>query len=183
MKIGIIVGSFRKGSYSQAIASFIEEQSNGTMMFEQIDISNLPMFNQDYDDEDRTPEEWTVFRNSLRGYQGFIFITPEYNRGLPPVIKNALDVASRPYGKNQWDGKIAGVISTSMGALGGFGAHHQLRQTLVFLNTKTLAQPEMYLGNLGESVIQNNKLTCEKTQEFVKVFIKAYTVWADKNLK
>jgi chromate reductase len=111
-----------------------------------------------------------------------LFVTPEYNRSVPAVLKNAVDVASRPYGKNVWNGKPGAVISSSIGAIGGFGANHILRQSLVFINVPAMAQPEAYIGNVAANFDDSGKLTKEDTQKFLKDFIKAFQSWVEKLL-
>src|SRR5690242_19283047 len=106
------------------------------------------MYNQDLDAS--PPKEWVDFKNRLSSFDGVIFVTPEYNRSIPGVLKNAIDVASRPYGKSAWDGKPAAVISVSPGSIGGFGANHHLRQSLVFINMPVMQQPEAYIGGASK---------------------------------
>jgi chromate reductase len=133
-KIAVLVGSLRKESFSRKIAE------NVVTLFPEgyetvfVDIGNLQLYNQDYDDEDRAPEEYNIFRNKMRNIDAVLFVTPEYNRTMPAVLKNALDVGSRPYGSSVWDGKPALIISQSPGSISGFGANHHLRQSLTFLN-------------------------------------------------
>ena len=146
---------------------------------EMVDISNLEIFNQDYEDEGKTPESWINFRNNIKNYDAFIFVTPEYNRSVPAVLKNAIDIGSRPYGQNLWDSKPALVISVSMGALAGFGANHHLRQTLVFLNMPTLQQPEAYIGNAMELFDENGNLTNDRTRGFLQSVLEAYISWVE----
>ena len=109
-----------------------------------------------------------------------LFVTPEYNRSVPAALKNAIDVGSRPYGKSVWSGKPAGVVSVSPGAMGGFGANHHLRQSLVFLNMPTLDQPEAYVGNAAKLVDDNREVTVEGTREFLRGFMTAYEKWIGK---
>ncbi|HIT90002.1 MAG TPA: NAD(P)H-dependent oxidoreductase [Candidatus Merdenecus merdavium] len=178
--VGIIVGSLRKDSFSkkvaQVVASFLPDNYEATF----VDISNLPMFNQDFDDEGTTPKEWIDFREEIKNLDTYIFVTPEYNRSIPPVLKNALDVASRPYGQNVWTGKPGAVISVSPGITAGFGANHHLRQTLSFLNVYTMQQPEAYLSNIIESLDNEGNLTKEHTLEYLKSITAAYVDWVSK---
>jgi chromate reductase len=148
--IGIIIGSLRKDSFNRKLAQNIQKLITGDAEASIIEIGGLELYNQDYDDFDQAPQSYKAFRKTMQSVDAVIFITPEYNRSIPAVIKNALDVGSRPYGKSVWDGKPALVISSSPGAFGGFGANHQLRQSLVFLNMPTVQQPEMYLHHVNE---------------------------------
>jgi chromate reductase len=145
-----------------------------------VDISNLPMYNQDYDDEGRTPEAWKVFRDEIKSLDGFLFVTPEYNRSLPPVLKNALDIASRPYGQNVWNGKPGAIISVSIGKLGAFGANHHLRQTLVFLNVLLLQQPEAYIGDIAGLLDSKGELKNPETKKFLESYAAAFAGWVEK---
>ena len=110
-----------------------------------------------------------------------LFVTPEYNRSVPAAIKNALDVGSRPYGKSVWDGKPGAVISVSPGAIGGFGANHHLRQSLVFVNVPAMQQPEAYIGMAAKLFDDNGELTNQETAKFLRQFIEAFTKWIDRN--
>jgi chromate reductase len=137
------------------------------------------MYNQDL--EEVPPAAWTEFRSRLKGFDGVLFVTPEYNRSVPAVMKNAIDIGSRPYGKNSWDGKPGGIVSVSPGALSGFGANHHLRQSLVFINVPAMQQPEAYIGNAAKLFDNNGKLTDESTREYLQKFIDAYAKWVARN--
>jgi len=138
-KIAIIVGSLRKDSVNRKVAKALIALAPESLKLEIIEIGRLPLFNQDL--EETPPVEWTAFRESVKGVDGVLFVTPEYNRSVPAALKNALDVGSRPYGASVWNGKPGAVVSASPGTLAGFGANHHLRQSLVFLNVPTMAQP------------------------------------------
>ncbi len=178
--IGILVGSLRKDSYNKRIAHFILEQQSNNFRYSIIEIGDLPLYNQDYDDHGTVPESYIRFRQEITPMDGILFITPEYNRAVPAVLKNAIDVGSRPYGRNKWDGKPAAIISSSIGAYGGFGANHQLRQSLVFVNLHPLQQPEAYLGNIQECVGVNGKIGLQKTKDFLLSFKNAFEQWVDR---
>ncbi len=178
-KIGIIIGSLREGSNSRAIGNSIQKLFPKDYEAEIIDISQLPLYNQDFDDKGQVPDSYKAFREKVAALDGYVFITPEYNRSYPAVLKNALDVASRPYGQNKWGGKTGLVISQSPGALSGFGANHHLRQVLVFLNVMTVQQPEVYLGN-ANSFIENGKVTNESTLGFLQTAINAFVNLTEK---
>lgn len=111
---------------------------------------------------------------------GIVFVSPEYNRGVTAAIKNAIDVGSRPYGQAAWHGKPAAVITASMSAIGGFGANHQLRQALVFLDMPIMQQPEAYIGKAQELFDENGKLTNEEMGKFLDQIIGTYAKWVDK---
>jgi chromate reductase len=156
VRVGIIVGSLRRESFSRKIAETVAGLFPDSIALEWVSI-DLPMYNQDLDDDNTPPQAWTDFRATVRECDAYLFVTPEYNRSLPPVIKNALDVGSRPYGQNVWGGKKGAIISVSPGATGGFGANHALRQAVVFLDITMLQQPEMYIGSVTKSLDENGK--------------------------
>jgi chromate reductase len=147
-KIAILIGSLRSESINRRIGRSICAFASDKLDCNIVEIGDLPHYSQDYDAQ--PPEEYQRFRDRIAASDGILFCTPEYNRGLPGVLKNAIDVGSRPYGQSVWDKKPAAIISASPGAVGGFGANHQLRQSCVFLNMPVMQQPEAYLGNVTE---------------------------------
>jgi chromate reductase len=178
--IGILVGSLRRESFNQkiarAIAPMLEEQF--TTCF--IELQNLTIYNQDFDDDGNPPPAWTTFREEMKAVDAILFVTPEYNRSVPAVLKNALDIGSRPYGQSVWDGKPGGIISVSPGQLGGFGANHALRQAVVFLNVFMMQQPEAYIGGVTELLDADGKLTDDNTRAFLKTYADALTAWVKR---
>ena len=142
---------------------------------ELLDISGLPMFNEYL--EANPPKEWVTLKEKISAVDGLLFFTPEYNRSMPGVLKNAIDVGSRPYGKNSWDGKPAAIVSVSIGAISGFGANHHLRQSFTFANAPTIAQPEAYIRGAGNLFDNNGKLTNDSTKAFLKSFKEAFEKW------
>jgi chromate reductase, NAD(P)H dehydrogenase (quinone) len=180
-KIAVLVGSLRKESFNRKMAKALIGLAPESLKLEIIEIGGLPFYSEDLDDNN-PPIAWTEFRELLRKFDGVLFVTPEYNRSVPAVLKNAIDVASRPYGKSVWDGKPGAVISVSPGAIGGFGANHHLRQSLVFLNVPTMQQPEAYIGNAGSLFDENGNLA-SSIREFVSKYIHAFAVWVETNTK
>ncbi|OFI47715.1 NADPH-dependent FMN reductase [Floricoccus penangensis] len=172
-KIGIIIGSLRKGSFNRKVAETILPMFKGDLEADIIEIAELEMYNQDLDDESTPTQAWTDFREKIKLYDGIVFVTPEYNRSVPAVIKNAIDVGSRPYGANVWDGKPAAVITASTGAIGGFGSNHILRQSLVFVNMPTLQQPEAYLGHIDSSITEDGKID-QRTSDYLQGIVNSY---------
>ncbi|HCC35251.1 MAG TPA: ACP phosphodiesterase [Ruminococcaceae bacterium] len=169
MKLGIIVGSLRRESFSRKIAENTVKLLPSGITAEYIDIE-LPMYNQDLDDGGIPPQSWTDFRTKIKSCGAYLFVTPEYNRTIPPVIKNALDIGSRPFGQNAWGGgKKGAVISVSPGAIGGFGANHALRQAVVFLDITMLQQPEMYIGGVAKLLDENGAANAP-TEAFLQKF-------------
>lgn len=182
-KIAVIVGSLRKDSLNRKMAKELIKMAPSSIKLDIVEIGDLPLYNQDFDDEGQVPAAWTKFREQMKGYQGVLFVTPEYNRSIPAPLKNAIDVGSRPYGKSIWSGKPGAIISLSPGAVGGFGANHQLRQSLVFLDVPTLQQPEAYIGNAGNLFNDKGEIASEDTRKFVQKFIDTYAKWVETNSK
>jgi chromate reductase len=182
-RVGVLIGSLRKEAFSRKVAKTLMALAPADFQLEEVEIGDLAMFNQDFDDEGRTPAEWTDFRKGLKKFDAFLFVTPEYNRSVPAVLKNALDIGSRPYGKNVWDGKPGAVVSVTPGALGAFGSNHHLRQTLMFLNVPAMPQPEVYIANAANLFGGDGALTDAGTREFLQNFMAAFAVWVGKNAK
>jgi chromate reductase len=181
-KIAVVVGSLRKGSFTRLMAKTCAEVAPKSLSFTFIDIGKVSLYNQD-EDTDAPPASWKELREAIRPCDGVLFATPEYNRSVPGVLKNAIDVASRPYGKSAWDGKPCAVISVSPGAIGGFGANHHLRQSLVFLDMPAMQQPEAYIGHAADMFDQNGKMTNDKTREFLTKFMAAFATWVERHTK
>jgi chromate reductase len=178
--VAVVVGSLRKDSASRKVARALAAVAPEGLKFEFVEIGDLPFFDQDL--EATPPAQWVEFRNSIKAADAVLFVTPEYNRSVPGVLKNAIDVGSRPYGQSVWNGKPAAVISTSMGALGGFGANHHLRQSLVFLNMPTLNQPEAYIGNTLALFDEAGELINETTASFLTAFGQAFAELIDRHV-
>lgn len=178
-KISILVGSLRQGSYSRIIANKIKDINSESLEFEFIDISELPIYNEDFDEKITEPASYQPFREKVKNSDAFLFVTPEYNRSVPAVLKNALDVGSRPANQSVWQHKPGAIISVSPGAIGGFGANHHLRQTLSFLNIYMMQQPEMYLGNIINSIDDESNVS-ERTTKFLTSFVTSLEQWIEK---
>jgi chromate reductase len=178
--IAVLVGSLRKESLNRKIAKALMEIAPAPLKLEIVEIGPLPHYNQDLDTA-TPPAEWASFRDRMRLTDGVIFVTPEYNRSVPGVLKNAIDVGSRPYGKSVFDKKTASIVSVSPGALGAFGANHHLRQSLVFLNMPTMQQPEAYVGGADKLFDESGKLNNSSTREFLSKFMQAYAAWLERN--
>jgi chromate reductase len=181
-QVAVIVGSLRKGSFNGLIAQAIVALSPPELAYTFIEIGDLPLYNQDLETA-APPEAWQRFRKQLKAADAVLFVTPEYNRSVPAALKNAIDVGSRPYGQSVYDGKPAAVVSVSPGAVGGFGANHHLRQSLVFLNMATLQQPEAYIGAAGGLFDEAGKLKNEATTKFLTTFASAFAAWVGKFAK
>lgn len=179
-KIAVLVGSLRKESLNRKMAKVLISLAPKSLKLEIIEIGNLSLYNQDLDDEGKPAPAWTAFREQLKPCDGVLFVTPEYNRSVPGVLKNAIDVGSRPYGKSVWEGKPGAVISVSPGAIGGFGANHHLRQSLVFLDVPSMQQPESYIGHAGDMFNTDGEISNEQTRNFLQKFISSYASWVEK---
>ena len=177
-KIAVIVGSLRKGSFNRKMARVLISLAPASLECELVEIRGLPLYDQDLDDN--PPPEWAEFRERIRKYDAVLFVTPEYNRSVPGALKNAVDVGLRPYGKSAWAGKPAAVVSVSPGAIGGFGANHHLRQSLVFLDMPAMPQPEAYIGRAAEFFNDAGDLTSDSTREFALTFMRAFAAWVEK---
>ncbi len=186
-KVTVLVGSLRKDSLSRKMARGLIALNAAPLQFEIADIGQLPLYNQDLEegnlDGETPPAEWAAFRERIRRSDAILFVTPEYNRSVPGVLKNALDVGSRPYGKSAWERLPAGVISVSPGAIGGFGANQHLRQSLVFLNMPAMQQPEAYIGGAANLFDADGKLVNEGTREFLANFARSFAEWIETNRK
>ena len=177
-KIAVIVGSLRKDSFNLKLANAVEKLAPSEFTFQQVQIDDLPLYNQD--DDMNQAESVKRLKNEIKDAQGLLFVTPEYNRSIPGVLKNAIDNASRPYGQNAWAGKPAGVLGASIGVIGTAMAQQHLRNVLVFLDVPTLAQPEAFIhakdglfdesGNIGAS-----------SKQFLQSWMDRYVAWVKKH--
>jgi chromate reductase len=170
----------RRESFNRKTANALVELAPAPLKLAIVEIGQLPHYNQDHETA-TPPAEWVAFRDRMRPADGVIFVTPEYNRSVPGVLKNAIDVGSRPHGKSIFDKKPAGIVSVSPGAIGGFGANHHLRQSLVFLNMPAMQQPEAYIGGADKLFDESGTLTSSSAREFLSKFMQAYAVWVEHN--
>jgi chromate reductase, NAD(P)H dehydrogenase (quinone) len=177
-KIAIIVGSLREGSINRKVARSICGLRNDNLDCSMIEIGDLPLYNQDLDVN--PPEQWVRLRKRIAEADGVLFVSPEYNRGIPGVLKNAIDVGSRPYGQSVFDKKPAAIVTASPGGIGGFGANHQIRQAAVFLNMPIMQQPEAYLGHVSDDSFDEKGCLKEgPLKEIIKGLAYAFHDWVD----
>ena len=175
-KIAIVVGSLRQDSINKKIARSLCAMAHERLDCDIVPIGDLPLYNQEYDAD--SPAPYVRFRDEIAAADGVLFVTPEYNRGVPGVLKNAIDVGSRPYGKSVWNQKPAAIVSASPGGIGGFGANHQLRQACVFLNMPVMQHPEAYLGRVNdESFDADGCLKDGPLKDIVVGLSKAFGDW------
>ena len=177
--VAVIVGSLRRGSFSRRCALALAALAPENLQLGIVEIRDLPLYDQDLDPHS-PPAAWVAFRDAVRPRAAVLFVTPEYNRSVPGVLKNAIDVGSRPYGQSVWSKKPAAIVSTSPGALGGFGANHHLRQSLVFLDMPVLQQPEAYLGGANNLFGEGGEATNEATRDFLAGFMTAFASLIDR---
>ncbi|MCO4889179.1 NAD(P)H-dependent oxidoreductase [Cupriavidus sp. WGtm5] len=175
----VLVGSLRKESYNRKLAKALIALAPAQLRPEIVEIGGLELYNQDLDD--KPTQAWTAFRDRIRRADAVLFVTPEYNRSVPAPLKNAIDVGSRPYGSSVWDSKPGAIISASPGAIGGFGANHHLRQSLVFLNIPILQQPEAYIGGVDKLFDEQGGIANESTKGFLGKFLTTFAAWIERN--
>ena len=179
--IAVLVGSLRKESINRKVALALTDLAPAHLKLNIVEIGDLPLYNEDIDGES-PPAAYSTFRQQVSSSDALLFVTPEYNRSVPAPLKNAIDVGSRPYGKSAWGGKPGAVISVSPGAVGGFGANHHLRQSMVFLDVPCMQQPEAYIGGAGTAFDETGKLS-ESLKPFLQKFIDAYGKWVEQHKK
>nr|WP_305038169.1 NAD(P)H-dependent oxidoreductase [Caulobacter sp. 602-1] len=172
--MAVIVGSLRKDSYTRRLAKALMALAPASLDCHIVEIGDLPLYTEDLDAA--PPAAWTRFRQDISRADAVLFVTPEYNRSVPGGLKNAIDVGSRPPQQSVWDGLPAAVVSQSPYKLGGFGANHHIRQSLVFLNMPVLQQPEAYIPQVGELFDDVGELTAE-AQAFLTRLVAAFVNW------
>ena len=177
-KIAVIVGSLRKDSFNRKLATALAALAPADFSFEQVRIDDLPLYNQDNDGT--PPAEVTRLKNAIQSAQGLLFVTPEYNRSIPGVLKNAIDHASRPYGQNAWGGKPAGVVGVSVGAIGTALAQQHLRNILAYLDVPTLGQPEAFI-HAKEGLFDEAGNIGEGSKKFLQAWVDTYVAWVKQH--
>ena len=175
--VAVLVGSLRKDSLNRKMAHALAALAPEGLKLNIVEIRDLPFYDQDI--ENTPPQPWVAFRGQIAKADAVLFVTPEYNRSVSGVLKNAIDVGSRPYGHSVWSGKPGAVMSVSPGAIGGFGANHHLRQSLVFLNVPVLQQPEAYIGGADKLFDEQGGVANPGTREFLGKFMQAFAAWID----
>ncbi len=176
-----LVGSLRSDSFTRRLVRSFDALAPTSMKIEIVEIRELSLYNQD--EEPAAPAPWVSFRSRIKRADAVLFATPEYNRSVPGVLKNALDVGSRPSGASAWGGKPAAVVSVSPGAMGAFGANQHLRQSLVSLNMPTLQQPEAYIGHAASLFDASGEFANPATREFFLKFLKAFDEWIKRQTR
>jgi chromate reductase, NAD(P)H dehydrogenase (quinone) len=176
--VAVFVGSMRKDSLNRKMANALIALAAPALKLEIIEIGQLPLYNADHEAD--PPQVVRDFKQRLESFDAVLFVTPEYNRSVPGVLKNAIDVGSRPYGKSSWNSKPGAVISVSPGPIGAFGANHHLRQSLVFLNVPALPH-EAYIGNAAKLFDDKGALIDDSTRQFMQNFLQRFADWIERN--
>lgn len=174
-KVAVLLGSLRKDSYNKRLMLAVEKLAPAHLKFEQVRIDDLPLYSQDFDAD--YPPAARRLKHDIESAQALLFVTPEYNRSVPGVLKNAVDIASRPWGTNSFAGRPAAVIGASIGAVGTAIAQHHLRSSLHFLDVPTLAQPEVYLHFHDELIAPDGTIANDSTRAFIQRFVDTYAKW------
>jgi chromate reductase len=179
--IVVLVGSLRKESFTLKIANALAKLAPDTLKLDVVSLHGISFFNQDL--ETTPPADWLAFREKIQKSAGVLFVTPEYNRSIPGVLKNAIDVASRPYGKSSFLGKPIGIVSNSPGPLGGVSAAKHLQNILPGISGPILGQPEIYLNGIGDAFDEKGRLAKEGLQKVLQQYIDAYAAFIDRHNK
>ncbi|MEC5156504.1 NADPH-dependent FMN reductase [Chryseobacterium sp. MP_3.2] len=174
-KVAIIVGSLRKESFNRKVANEFIRLAPKSLKLEIVEIKDLTFFNEDV--ENNPPQSWTDYKNKLDDADAFLFVSPEYNRTLPGVLKNAMEIGARPPKQNSWKGKPGAVATVSPGAIGGLGANQAIRVAAVSLNIPMMQQPEAYIGQIKDKLMEDGVTVNEKTEKFMTDFLTAFEKW------
>lgn len=176
--VAVIVGSIRKDSFSGKIARILQGLAPATMEFTPVQIAGLPLYNQD-EETGAPPPAWTMFRRQIQPVNAVLFVTPEYNRSIPGVLKNAVDVGSRPWGHSVWSGKAGAIASCSPGTIGGFAANQHLRQSLGGIGMRILPTPEVYLGTVQRLLDEKGDLANDGVRGLLTTFMQSFANWIE----
>lgn len=178
-RIAVVVGSLRRDSFNRQLADAIVGLAPDGFSFEHLRIDDLPLYNQD--DDDHQSDQVKRLKSEIGKAQGLLFVTPEYNRSISGVLKNALDHASRPYGQNAWAGKPAGIVGVSVGAVGTAVAQQHLRTILAYLDVPTLGQPEAYLK--ADDVLEESGAIADGSREFLQDWMDRFAAWVEHHAR
>lgn len=176
--IAVVVGSLRRESFNRQLAQAVISLAPADFTFEFIDIGTLPLYSQDYDAD--YPEVAKHLKQRVEAADGLLFVTPEYNRSIPGVLKNALDWGSRPWGTNSWGNKPGAMLGTSLGATGTALAQQHLRSVLAYLDVATLAQPEMFIKHDASAINEKGEILNDGTRQFLQTFVDRYVAWVKR---
>lgn len=177
-EIAVVVGSLRKDSLNRKLADAVAKLAPDNFSFKHVDIGDLPLYNQD--DDDNPSAAVTKLKEEVLSANGLLFLTPEYNRSLPGVLKNAIDHASRPYGKSAWAGKPAGILGASVGVIGTAMAQQHLRNILAYLDVPTLGQPEAFV-HAKDGLFDEDGNIGPDSKKFMQAWMDSYIAWVKKH--
>jgi chromate reductase len=178
-RVAVLVGSLRKDSFNKKLAKAVEKLAPADFEFQHIRIDNLPLYSQDFDGD--YPAEPARLKKEVEAADALLFVTPEYNRSIPGVLKNAIDIGSRPWGTNSFAGKPAGVLGISVGAIGTALAQAHLRNVLAYLDVPTLAQPEVFMQMKDGLIDDDGNIGNDDTRKFLQGFVDKYAAWVQKH--
>ena len=174
-KVAVIVGSLRKESFNRKVAHEFIRLAPESLQLEIVEIKDLCMFNEDI--ENNPPQEWIDFKQKVDSSDAILFLSPEYNRTIPGVLKNAMEIGARPPKQNSWKGKPGAVATVTPGAIGGLGANQTIREAAVSLNIPMMTQPEAYIGQIKDKLMEDGVTVNEKTEKFITDFLIAFEKW------
>ncbi|KEY19587.1 NADPH-dependent FMN reductase [Kaistella antarctica] len=177
-KVALIVGSLRKESFNRKVANEFIRFAPDNLKLEIVEIKELSFFNEDI--ENNPPQEWLDYKKQLDDADAFLFVSPEYNRTIPGVLKNAMEIGARPPKENSWKGKPGAVVTVSPGLIGGLGANQTIREAAVSLNIPMMQQPEAYIGQIKDKLLEDGVTVNEKTEKFMKTFLEAFEIWVNR---
>ena len=178
-KIAVFIGSLRKDSFNRKLAKAVEKLAPDDFEFSHVRIDDLPLYNQDFDED--YPAEAKRLKQDVESADAVLFVTPEYNRAIPGVLKNAIDIGSRPWGTNSFAGKPAGVLGISIGVIGTALAQQHLRNTLAYLDMPTLGQPEVFMQMKDGLLDDEGNVGNDETRKFLQGFVDRYVAWVRKH--
>lgn len=181
IKVAVLVGSLRKGSFNRRLAHAVERLAPAELSFQHVRIDNLPLYNQDFDHD--YPAVCRELKDQIKAVDALLFVTPEYNRSIPGVLKNAIDIASRPYGTNAFAGKPGAVIGISVGATGTALAQQHLRNVLAYLDVPLLGQPEVFIKFTEGLIDEDGNIHAEGTRKFLQEFVDRYVAWVRRHVQ
>lgn len=179
-RIAVVVGSLRKDSFNRQLANAVVSLAPDDFSFDFLDIGVLPLYSQDYDAD--YPDVARQFKQQIEAVDGLLFVTPEYNRSIPGVLKNAIDWGSRPWGQNAWSGKPGAVLGTSPGAAGTALAQQHLRNVLAYLDVPLMGQPEMFIKHDASKIDANGAILDDDLRKFLQLFVDRYAMWVRRQL-
>lgn len=177
-KVAVIVGSLRKESFNRKIANEMIRLAPKNLELKIVEIKDLSFFNEDL--EKMPPQEWTDFKNEIKNSDAVLFVSPEYNRTLPGVLKNAMEIGSRPPKENSWKGKPGAVATVSPGPIGGLGANHNIRDAATSLDIPMMQQPAAYIGGVKDRLLEDGVTVNEATEKFLTDFMIAFEKWIQR---